>query len=194
MSASAMAPNSGAVSERKQPATARCDLNAALLRDLSELSALLTRIDDDDYRRRPVGVFESSIGGHVRHCLDHFEALLKGIESGYMSFDDRRRGTAVETDRSSALSLMSELERRINTLSPFDANQVLELKALPAAGGSSINVKSSIGREVIFVLSHTTHHNAIIAAMAKILGVATSERFGVAASTIVYREQMKCAQ
>src|SRR5262249_7606644 len=52
---------------------------------------------DEQYRRKPVGVVSSTVGGHVRHCLDHVEALLAGLEEGELSYDHRQRGTEVET-------------------------------------------------------------------------------------------------
>ena len=49
-------------------------------------------------------------------------------------------------------------------------------------------------REVVFVLSHTVHHNALIGVMAKTLGVPLPPYFGYAPSTIAHLEQSACAQ
>lgn len=110
-----------------------------------------------------------------------------------MSFDERRRETPVETVRWAAINAINAIRQRINALPSIDNDAGLLLKTLPSVPGSVITVKTTVGREVVFVLSHTTHHNAIICAMAKILGVETSKRFGVAPSTIVYRDKKKCA-
>jgi hypothetical protein len=50
-----------------------------------------------------------------------------------------------------------------------------------------------VGRELAFVLSHTVHHNALIAIMAQTLGVPVPARFGYAPSTIAYLEKAECA-
>jgi hypothetical protein len=51
-----------------------------------------------------------------------------------------------------------------------------------------------VGRELAFVLSHTVHHNALIAVMALTLGVSIPDRFGYAPSTIAHLEKVACAQ
>ena len=38
---------------------------------------LLAEIENDDYIRKLPGAFNASIGGHYRHCLDHFRTLLE---------------------------------------------------------------------------------------------------------------------
>jgi len=57
-----------------------------------------------------------------------------------------------------------------------------------------VEVETTVGRELAFVLSHTVHHNALIAVMAKTLGVPVPERFGYAPSTIVHLEKTACAR
>jgi uncharacterized damage-inducible protein DinB len=57
-----------------------------------------------------------------------------------------------------------------------------------AADAEPVEVDTSIGRELAYVLSHTIHHNAIIGAMVKTLGGALPQRFGYAPSTIRHAE------
>jgi uncharacterized damage-inducible protein DinB len=162
--------------------------------ELSQLAGFLKGLESATYRMSPVGEFESSIGGHVRHCLDHIVALLDGAGSGVMSYDDRARCTDVENDRTAALSAIAGLQRRVSLLGAVDLARPISLSALLTKSGPTVTVVTSLGRELAYVLSHTTHHNAIIAAMAKTLAVKLPEDFGVAASTAAFRERARCAR
>src|SRR4051794_30311839 len=71
---------------------------------LRQLGSVVASLEDAQYTQRPVGVVDSSVGGHVRHCLDHVRTLISGIESGTIDYDQRRRGTPVETSRCCALA------------------------------------------------------------------------------------------
>jgi hypothetical protein len=82
----------------------------AVLRQLADVIHAMT---DEQYRRKPIGVVSSNVGGHVRHCLDHVEALLAGLEEGELSYDHRRRGAEVETNREAALDVIRRQERQL---------------------------------------------------------------------------------
>jgi uncharacterized damage-inducible protein DinB len=57
-----------------------------------------------------------------------------------------------------------------------------------------MEVETTVGRELAFVLSHTVHHNALIAVMARTLGVPVPDLFGYAPSTIAHLEKAACAR
>ena len=48
---------------------------------------------------------------------------------------------------------------------------------------------SSVERELQFLRSHTVHHFALIAVILRLSGVEPDEQFGVAPSTLRYREE-----
>jgi hypothetical protein len=52
---------------------------------------------------------------------------------------------------------------------------------------------TSVGRELQFLVSHTVHHYAVIAAMLRPQGVEPGADFGVAPSTLVYEQGSACA-
>src|SRR4051794_38679607 len=66
---------------------------------LRQLAGVLESLSDQQYALKPVGVVSSSIGGHVRHSLDHLEELLAGLATGAIDYDRRQRGTDVERCR-----------------------------------------------------------------------------------------------
>jgi uncharacterized damage-inducible protein DinB len=165
-----------------------------LISVLRQLGDLLYATSDDQYTMKPVGVVNSSIGGHVRHCLDHVDALLAGTCIGEMSYDDRQRGTDVETSRMAALHSIERQEQELQDILHLSVDQPIRLKVLMAVTGPSILVETSLGRELAFVMSHTVHHNALIGVIAKILGIDVAERFGYAPSTLAHMESTRCAR
>jgi uncharacterized damage-inducible protein DinB len=161
---------------------------------LEQLADLLADMTDEQYRRKPIGPVSSNVGGHVRHCLDHVEALLAGIERGAIDYDQRQRGTSVESNREAALATIREQQRRLRTFPAGIENSLLRLSALVHPSLPQVEATTSVGRELVFVLSHTIHHNALIAVMAKTLGVPLPERFGYAPSTLAHLEKTACAR
>jgi len=150
---------------------------------LAQLRSVIENLSDAQYAQKPVGVVESSIGGHVRHCLDHVRALLSAVNTGVLDYDHRQRGTAVELCRQAA---MDEARRLMDELSqlPGDAPaRLVRMSVLMSADAPPLRVYSTIGREMAYTLSHTIHHNALIAAMVRTLGGWLPERFGYAPST-----------
>lgn len=156
---------------------------------------LLEALDDARYTRRLTAVFNSAIGGHYRHCLDHFECLLDGIAQGEVNYDHRRRDVRIERSRTFALSETCRLRQaceRIPTLA-------LEL---PMSVASKVNYEgetapvtaSSYGRELMYAVAHAIHHYALLAVMCGLLDVPVPSGFGIAPSTLQHQaEQRKAA-
>lgn len=166
---------------------------AVLAFSLQQLTELLAITSDAQYSRKPVGVIPSSLGGHVRHCLDHFEALCTGAITGVIDYDDRQRGTAVETDRIAALSAIQRIHLQIEALDESILTRTVRVPSIIAGDGTSIETRSSLGRELAFVLSHTVHHNALVAAICRTLGIPIPDRFGYAPATIAHLNESECA-
>ena len=167
-----------------------------LVEVLDQIVRVIRDLGDETYTVQPSGPFEANIAGHVRHSLDHVQALLNGIEGSTVRYDARRRGTDVETNRSAALAAIEGISQTLNTLEPQRWDQPLEVHVMLTgdAGGGESKVASTLGRELAFVLSHTIHHNAMIGAMAKALGADVPQWFGYAPSTIAHIRQNECAR
>lgn len=180
---------------RVEPAAGACAPTCRLLAaTLEQLADLVRRLSDAQYVQHPVGVIASSIGGHVRHCLDHFQALCAGAAVGVIDYDARERGTSVETSRPSALAAIDELAGRVASLGPLPLGHALQIRTIVASDGAAIVAPTSLGRELSFVLSHTIHHNALISAMCRTLAVDVPEHFGYAPSTLAHLDRPPCAR
>jgi hypothetical protein len=76
---------------------------SAALRDLlDELMTVLLALPVEVYTGEPSAA-SGSIGGHVRHVLDHVAALVAASPRLEMSYDHRTRGTAIEHDPAAAV-------------------------------------------------------------------------------------------
>ncbi len=53
------------------------ELIQAVIETLQQGETLLADISDVTYTCKVPGAFNASIGGHYRHCLDHFRILLE---------------------------------------------------------------------------------------------------------------------
>jgi len=164
---------------------------AGLLRQLSDL---VESLSDEEYTRRPVGVVPSSVGGHVRHNLDHVAALLRGLRTGEVNYDRRDRGTDVERDRPAALAEILRLERELSDFPWPEAPPPIRLTALVAPDLPPVAAVTGADRELAFVVSHTVHHNAIIGIMARLLGAGLPADFGYAPSTIAHQRSRACVR
>jgi uncharacterized damage-inducible protein DinB len=157
---------------------------------LGQLGDLLATLDDTQYVKSPVGAMTSSIGAHVRHSLDHVEAIRHARRTGVVDYDTRVRGTAVEGDRSAALRAIHDHAEALSKWQPDDLLLDVAMSVLLSADGPPLMVRTTLGRELAFAVNHTIHHNAMLAAMVATLGGQAPERFGYAPSTVRYlREQ-----
>ena len=66
---------------------------------LAQQLRLLNVVQPEHYSTKPKP-YNASIGGHLRHTLDHFNALLLADREATVRYDQRRetRGGAVESD------------------------------------------------------------------------------------------------
>ena len=151
---------------------------------IEQVHRVIGVLDDDQYTHRPVGVYDSSIGGHVRHCVDHLAALINAAGEGRIDYEHRQRGTPVETDRQTALDALDDGLGGLDQLAEYPPDHRLRTVAIISGDGAEVEAESTLLREVVFVLSHTVHHNAIIGAMIKTLGGEPPEHFGYAPATL----------
>ncbi len=166
----------------------------ALVRLLHELSSVVGGLTEAQYVAAPVGAFASSVGGHVRHCLDHVSALFRGLRGEPLDYDRRERGTPVETDRSAALLRIDQLLDEAQRLKDLCLTEPIALPVLLQPDQPAARVRSTFGRELAYVVSHTIHHNAILAAMVKTLGASAPHEFGLAPSTLAHQQSASCAR
>ena len=166
------------------------ELIHAVLETLAQGESLLDAISDETYTRKLPVAFNASVGGHYRHCLDHFRSLLDAAVSGDLNYDHRERGTLIENDRFAALNATRELRHGYEEL---DANLLarplaVTCKTSYATSGSQVS-PSTVGREIMYAVAHAVHHYALIGVMGGLMGVALPGGFGVAPSTLKHQTE-----
>ena len=145
---------------------------------------LMRRLTDAQYIERHPQCFDSAIGMHVRHNLDHVLCFLEGVESGLVDYEGRARDAAVETGRETAIERTAAAVDALGRYAEEDTGRSLRVREESDSGELENNwLPSSVGRELQFLLGHTVHHNALIATIAWDAGVALPAGFGVAPST-----------
>ena len=150
---------------------------------------LLGRMPAEIYTRKCPDVFGSTIGGHFRHNLDHYLSFAAGVAGGRVDYDARGRSLDLETDPGAARDCSRELADRMRQMEEVAGDR--ELAICMDDGGESVWSHTSVARELQFLLSHTIHHYALVVAIASRHGLTDfPEGFGVAPSTLHYREQM----
>lgn len=156
----------------------------ALLSLLSQLRDTLTLMPSSVYRARPAARVCGSIGEHVRHCLDHVATLVGAPGREELSYDHRSRGTNLEIEPQTAVTEIERLSRQLTLIQPIVFQRSVRIASMVDAYGSSVHARSTLARELAFVIQHTVHHCASIALLLEWQGCQPGSNFGVAASTL----------
>jgi hypothetical protein len=154
-----------------------------------QLSETLNQLSNEEYSRLSNILMKATIGQHVRHIIELFQCLENGYDTGLVNYEKRKRDYKIETDRQLAIDLLKEIYRNIEK-----PNKTIILEAEDYCDDVQIvSIPSNYYRELAYNLEHTIHHMALIrVGVNEISSVVLPEEFGVAYSTIKYRQQ--CAQ
>jgi len=149
---------------------------------------LLRALSADSYTRRVPAAFNACIGGHYRHCLDHFTSLLRGLDTDEVDYDHRERDARIEAEPDSALVLTKRLRAQLEQLPPAALDTPVRARGeVSYAHGDSPVAGSTFGREMVYAIAHAIHHYALIAVMARLMDVPLPNHFGVAPSTVAHQ-------
>ena len=166
------------------------ELIHSVLEALAQGEVLLSQLSNENYTRKEPIAFNASIGGHYRHCLDHFRSLLDSATDGDLNYDHRERATMVENDRFAALNATREIRQGFECLDPIFLLRPLTVtcKTSYATNGSQVS-PSTVGREIMYSVAHAVHHYALIGVMGGIMGLKMPPGFGVAPSTLKHQAE-----
>ncbi|MTI13728.1 DinB family protein [Sansalvadorimonas verongulae] len=160
--------------------SANCD---SLLEIKSQLSGLSSSL----YTRKPQYT-GGSIGVHVRHIIEHYHMLFDGLPGGMICYDNRVRNSLLEQSSAAVLSALAGIVSRLQALIG-EKNHSLTLKAVVSGcSDEQLSTQTTLVRELMFIHSHTLHHQAIIAMILKAESVDISDNFGVAPATLQFRK------
>jgi hypothetical protein len=171
------------------------ELIQSVLETLMQGASLLEQVSDEDYTRKLPVAFNASIGGHYRHCLDHFRYLIDAAMDGDLNYDHRERGTLIESDRFAALNATRQLREGYQSLDLIFLGRPLNVTCKTSYTTSSSQASpSTVGREIMYSVAHAVHHYALIGFMAGVMGLSMPPGFGVAPSTLKYQTETRMAE
>lgn len=146
---------------------------------------LLGALTPETYTRKVPAVFNASIGGHYRHCLDHFTSLVLALDADEVDYDHRKRDPRIETQPDFAREMTVEIRRTLERITPDSlSTDVIARCEVSYTHGNSPLTRSTLARELVYCIAHAIHHFALISVMARLMEVELPEHFGVAPSTV----------
>jgi uncharacterized damage-inducible protein DinB len=126
----------------------------------------------------------SPVGAHIRHILDRFHCFLSGLSTATIDYDDRKRDKSIENNLDAAAFALASVARRIESTEVLDAT--IGVRESVHHLGPAVTMPSTVGRELMGLVTHSIHHLAIIALIVKSYGYETDSDFGKAPPTILY--------
>lgn len=174
------------------PCAAAEDLALALEQGAELVGGLTPEI----YGAAPYPLASSGVGPHVRHVLDCVQRLLDGLATGRVDYDRRERERLLEVDPRHAARRLWALARHVRALAGSDPTRPLEVRmeVAPEVPDARACARSSLARELSYVLSHTVHHYALAAVLLRHQGVEPGPELGVAPATLRHwKESGRCA-
>lgn len=138
---------------------------------------------------RPSGAsaYVDPIGAHLRHVIEHYEALLQPRLPGVIDYDERPRDRELQTNPDVALRRLHALLRRLEDRTAADLDAAVRVRGRGGlAGEFGFAVSSSVGRELVFVTSHAIHHYALLRPHCMQHGIAIAADFGRAPATVAH--------
>ena len=155
-------------------------LRQALIDQLELAIDLIGRLDDELYSASKDGC--GTVGAHLRHNINFVEAILDGAMSGVIDYATRTRDRRIETERSFASWKLRSMIEALEKV-PMD---LAEPMTVISEIDPKLRHRSTLGRELEFVVSHTVHHFALIKERLEGDGIEFDKRLGVAPSTLEY--------
>ena len=149
---------------------------------IEQCGDLLRGMPDEIFAGSVGGV--SSIGVHVRHIIDRYQCFFDGLGAGRINYDDRRRGTPVETEVATAAGAVADTRRRCDIRHLESRGADIVVRELVHYDGEPASADSTLDRELMGLITHSIHHLAIIALLARNQGYPVPKNLGKAPSTI----------
>ena len=154
---------------------------------LTQLTELVTQIDEQDFTKPASTLSNSTVGQHIRHTLEFFLCFENGYNSGVINYDKRAHDKLIESDKYIALSAISRIREFISTFT--EKPLTLEV-GYDLVNDDFITIETTATRELVYNIEHAVHHMAIMKIGIREIAtyIKLSPDFGIAASTIRYKD------
>ena len=121
----------------------------------------------------------------MRHIIERISCVLDSQPEGLVDYDARARDRLLEANPENATSALEGIRELLATLGA-ESEVPLQVKESVHQDNPAVAVASTLERELMSLVSHTIHHLAIIALLARSAGHQLRDDIGKAPSTIIY--------
>lgn len=150
----------------------------AFIKPVQNACLFIENLSEKEYCTSINGPFSSTIGQHMRHILDHYNALIYGVNNNLINYNLRTRNSSVESDMNLA---KDNWEHIFNWVSNLDMKMI---ESSVDVVTEHTLVRSTFVRELSFVSSHADHHFAMMKLLAFSHGIFLPTDLGVAPATL----------
>lgn len=166
------------------------------------LGQAVTLIDRLKKEASPDFDYAKAVGPHLRHIIDHYDALLRALPSGApVEYDHRARDPLLQSQPAVTRRKLEDIIQALRDLGAgipkayAPTTPMTTIFNSGAQGEYEFETGSTLGRELIFVSHHAVHHYAILSRYCAEAGVTVDSDFGKAPATIAYEKTQppKCA-
>lgn len=127
------------------------------------------------------------VGAHLRHVIEHYEALLIPRQGDEVDYDRRARDATLERCPRTARQRLRAMQQCLQHWHGEDLRRPVRVRGQAGlAGEFDFAVNSSVGRELVFLASHAVHHFALLKAHCQQHGMVISADFGQAPATVAH--------
>ncbi|HED35960.1 MAG TPA: hypothetical protein ENJ08_17325 [Gammaproteobacteria bacterium] len=156
---------------------------------LEQSEVFLQSSTPESYTNITKPYFISSCGEHMRHILDHFNAIKADFNSGTIDYDARQRGSDIETSIHCAQNSISEIKNWLRSLDSEHLNKALHIQTEVSVSEKHITrTPSCLGRELVFASTHAVHHYSMMSVAMQMQDLTADRNFGIAPATQTYLE------
>ena len=163
-------------------------------RILEQLADVTRQLENADFTRPSTALSQATIGQHVRHTLEFFQCLERGLPMGIVNYDAREHNEMVQENRELALQVIDQL---LSFLKSQHENVPLRLEVgYERTSDNTQSITTNFHRELSYNIEHAVHHMALIKVGLKELtpDVVLPPDFGVAVSTLRHQEAVLAAR
>jgi hypothetical protein len=163
----------------------KCEAASLLQFNLQLLDQALALVDAHDAPGAPA--YARYAGPHLRHVIEHYEALLFAPRSSVVDYDTRARDRELEQNPGLARERLRQLALHLKHWPEIAlaAPIAVHTRGGPA-GEFEFATRSSVGRELVYVASHAVHHFALLQIYCVQHGISMTANFGKAPATVAH--------
>ena len=165
-------------------------LVGAVIRQLAACRDVLEALTENQYQKKipfrsnPQRI-KGSVGEHVRHLIEFVQNVtFTDSLPAVIDYDARKRDLAIQENILHAQSTIEALLKKLQGLTEHDLEKEVSILEAVDEERDDIPRKSTLGREILFIVSHTEHHFNTILERCDEMGVLLPSNFGMATSTL----------